>query len=63
MKNDVITIKPKYSKDVFIIDREYIRRIEEERRNRPADYYDTIDAIYDTPDIDLEYWPDEDDFE
>ena len=63
MKNDVITIKPKYSKDVLIIDREYIRKIEEERRNRPDDYYDTIDAIYDTPDIDLEYWPDEDDFE
>ena len=52
MDDKMITITPKYSKDVLIIDRETVRKLEEERRNRPADYFD---VIYDTPDIDLDW--------
>ena len=45
---------PKNVKFDFIITQEYIKQCEEERKNRPADYYDFIDAIYDIPDIDID---------
>ena len=52
MYDKMITITPKYSKNVLIIDKETVRKLEEERRNRPADHFD---VIYDTPDIDLDW--------
>ena len=45
---------PKNVKPTFIITQKYIKQCEEERKNRPADYYDFIDAIYDIPDIDID---------
>ena len=45
---------PKNVKPTFIITQEYIKQCEEERKNRPDDYYDITDGIYYTPDIDLD---------
>ena len=45
---------PKNVKPTFIITQEYIKHCEEERKNRPDDYYDVTDGIYYTPDIDLD---------
>ena len=53
-KNEMITITPNYRDGVLIITQEDYNRLKEERMNRSADYYDIIDAIYDTPDIDLD---------
>ena len=53
--NEKITITPNYLDGVLIITQEDYNKLKEERKNRPADYYDIIDAIYDTPDIDLDW--------
>ena len=52
--NEKITITPHYLDGVLIITQEDYNRLKEERKNRPADYYDIIDTIYDTPDIELD---------
>ena len=52
--NEKITITPNYLEGVLIITQEDYNKLKEERTKRPADYYDIIDAIYDTPDIDLD---------
>lgn len=51
---EIITITPNDLDGVLIITQDDIKQLENERKNRPADYYDIIDAIYDTPDIDLD---------
>ena len=52
--NEMITITPNYLDGVLIITQEDYDKLKAERKNRPADYYDIIDAIYNTPDINID---------
>ena len=52
--NKKITITPNYLDGVLIITQDDYNKLKEERTKRPADYYDIIDLICDTPNIDLD---------